>query len=74
MQTNYNYLQAEDKVIDQATYVRCGSIASLWAAAGHFRLSAKSGSTADIVALLVWPVARDKAYARPALDFAPAPI
>jgi hypothetical protein len=25
MQTNYNYLQAEDKVIDQATYVRCGS-------------------------------------------------
>jgi hypothetical protein len=29
MQTNYNYLQAEDKVIDQATYVRCGSIASI---------------------------------------------
>jgi hypothetical protein len=25
MQTNYNYLQAEDKVIDQATYVRCRS-------------------------------------------------
>ena len=24
MQTNYNYLQAEDKVIDQATYVLCG--------------------------------------------------
>jgi hypothetical protein len=29
MQTNYNYLQAEDKVIDQATYVRCGSFSDL---------------------------------------------
>lgn len=48
MQTNYNYLQAEDKVIDQATYVRCGSIATKIDCSSDFRLSPKNGSTADI--------------------------
>jgi hypothetical protein len=48
MQTNYNYLQAEDKVIDQATYVRCGSKAALTAMKCDFRYAPDSGLHSDI--------------------------